>query len=103
MSTSSTKKLKGFQRKYLRGLAHDLKPIVQVGQSGVTEQVIEAAKEALLQHELIKVGMTRPTDKKGMAEALAVGTRSELCGLVGHIAILYKRHPEEPAISLPKA
>jgi len=93
--------MEGFQRKYLRGLAHKLNPIVQVGQSGVTEAVLEAAEAALLDHELIKVRLREPEDKKGMSEALATGTKSELCGLVGHTAILYKAHPKKPKIKLP--
>ena len=37
-----TLELKGFQRKYLRGLAHALKPVVQVGHDGVTAGVVQA-------------------------------------------------------------
>jgi len=93
--------LKGFQRKHLRALAHALKPVVQVGQAGVTGAVIEAVETALLDHELIKVRLTRPEDKRADAEALAAGTSSALVGLVGHTAILYKPHPEDPRIQLP--
>lgn len=91
----------GFQRKYLRGLAHGLSPVVQVGQSGVTEAVIEQVEAQLLAHELIKVKMREPEDKKAMSAELASRSSSELCGLVGHTAILYRPHPEEPTILLP--
>ncbi|MEK7705262.1 MAG: YhbY family RNA-binding protein [Myxococcota bacterium] len=94
--------LAGYQRTYLRGLAHPLKPVVQVGSAGVTDAVLTAVREALLTHELIKVRMMEPEDKKAMALALATGTSSALCGLVGHTAVLYKAHPETPVILLPK-
>ena len=94
--------LKGFQRRYLRGLGHNLDPVVQVGQKGTTPAVFAAIKTALLNHELIKVKMEQPSDKKKMAAELAAGSGAELCGLVGHVALLYKRHPKEPKIVLPK-
>lgn len=93
--------MEGFQRKYLRGLAHPLKPVVQVGQGGVSEGVLAAVETALLDHELIKVRLHEPEDKKALARELAEGSGAELCGLVGHTVILYKPHPEEPVITLP--
>jgi len=93
--------LKGFQRKHLRALAHRLKPLVQVGQAGVSPEVLSAVQAALLDHELIKVRLTRPEDKHAEAAALAQGAGAALVGLVGHTAILYKPHPKEPQIKLP--
>ena len=94
--------LEGFQRKHLRGLAHSLKPVVQVGASGVTESVLRQVDEALGDHELIKVRLHEPEDKKTAAAELAEGTGAALCGLVGHTVILYRAHPEEPTIRLPR-
>jgi RNA-binding protein len=91
----------GSQRRYLRGLAHPMKPVVQVGQSGVTDAVVEQVEAQLLAHELIKVRLREPEDKKAMAAELALRTGSELCGLVGHTALLYRPHPDEPRIVLP--
>ncbi len=98
----NTTELAGFQRKYLRGLAHSLKPIVQVGKGGITDSVLQAIEQALWDHELIKVGLTRPEDKKAAAQELAERCRAELCGLVGHMVVLYRRNPEKPQIKLPK-
>ncbi len=94
--------LRGFERKYLRGLAHSLRPAVQVGKAGVTEEVIREIKRALLDHELIKVSMTKPEDKKGMSAELAVRSEAHLCGLLGHTAVLYRAREEKPKIRLPK-
>jgi RNA-binding protein len=94
--------LAGFQRKYLRGLAHGFKPIVQVGKGGITDSVILAIEQGLWDHELIKVRLIRPEDKKGAAKELAERSRAELCGLVGHMVVLYRSNPEKPVIKLPK-
>lgn len=92
----------GYQRKYLRGLAHDLKPIVQVGQAGATAAVVQAVDAALGDHELVKVRMREPEDKRALAAELAERTGAEACGLVGHTLILYRRHPDKPTIILPE-
>ena len=69
---------------------------MHVGHHGVTDAVIKEVAEQLLAHELIKVRLHEPEDKQTMAAALAGGTGSTLCGLVGHTAILFKRHPTQP-------
>ena len=47
------KKLNGQQKKYLRGMAHKLKPVVLIGQGGLPGPVIKTIDEALAAHELI--------------------------------------------------
>ena len=47
--------LKGSQKKYLRGLAHSLNPVVTIGRGGLSRQVIRSIDEALETHELIKI------------------------------------------------
>ena len=96
------RRLTGQQKSYLRGLAHALRPMVQVGQSGVTDAVITAVNRALLDHELIKVRLFRPEQKKVMATELVQRTQAYLCGLIGHTVILYRPHPETPKIKLPQ-
>jgi RNA-binding protein len=96
------KPLQGYQRKHLRELAHPLKPVVQVGVAGISEEVVAATNQALLDHELIKVRLHEPEDKRAMAEELAARCEAHLCGLVGHTVMLYKPHPEKPTIKLPR-
>lgn len=88
------------QKRTLRGLAHSFEPVVRVGHGGVTEGVIGAVKQALLDHELIKVRLYEPEDKKAMATALATGAGAALCGLMGHTVTLYRPHPKTPVIRL---
>lgn len=102
MAKSDKKKeLHSSHKKFLRGKAHHLKPLVLVGQSGVTEGVIQSVNDALLAHELIKVRLREPEDKKLMAQEIAKQSQSHLCGLIGHTLILYRTHPEKPQIRLP--
>lgn len=93
--------LAGFQKRALRAKAHGLSPVAIVGAGGVSQSVSSAVDQALLDHELVKVRMHQPEDKKAQARALAEATGSALCGLVGHTAILYRPHPERPRITLP--
>ena len=92
--------LSGPHRRQLRALAHPLKPVVLVGQGGLSAGVVQAVDSALLDHELIKVQMRQPADKQATAQALADATGAALCGLVGHVVILYRPHPEQPRITL---
>jgi len=87
-------------RRRLRALAHPLKPVVLVGQGGLKDSVVQAVDAALLDHELIKVHLRQPEDKHAAAQALADATGAALCGLVGHVVILYRPHPENPRITL---
>ena len=98
LTRPSAPTLSGGQRKSLRGLAHRLEPVVLVGHAGVSDAVLQAVGEALLTHELIKVRLLEPEDKKNAAQTLADGTGAALCGLVGHTVILYRPHPQRPKI-----
>jgi RNA-binding protein len=98
---TETTHLQGFQRRFLRGRANPLKPLVQVSEDGLSEAVIAAVDDALRDHELVKVRLLRPANKKSLASELAERTAAELCGLVGHTVILYRQHPEKARIILP--
>jgi RNA-binding protein len=98
-------KLKGSQRTYLRGLAHKLKPVVQVGRNGVSDDVLAAVREALDCHELIKLKFMEYKEQKDtLASQIAEQTDSELVGRIGNMAILYREQPdpERRKIVLPK-
>lgn len=93
------------QRSHLRGLAHHLDPVVQVGKEGVSEGVIAAVEEALGAHELIKVRL--PGDREERPETareIAGATDAAIAGMIGRIAILYRPHPEPDrrGITLPE-
>ena len=98
-------KLDGHQRRHLRGLAHHLKPTVQVGKAGLTSAVLEAVDEALATHELIKVRLAgTKADKKEAISTLEDRLRCAQVGMVGHVVTLYREHPEpeERSVKLPR-
>jgi RNA-binding protein len=100
-------KLKGYQKKYLRGLAHDMKPLVFIGHKGAVPTVTDAVDEALERHELIKVRFIDFKEKGQKTEIIGViekETASELVGMIGHVAIFYRRQkdPEKRNIHVPK-
>jgi RNA-binding protein len=89
--------LTGARKRYLKGLAHSLKPVVFVGSRGITESVLQSTDEALLRHELIKVKLIdfKERDRKAaLVNALASDIDASLVGVIGHVAILYRPHPE---------
>ena len=93
------------QRKYLRGLGHVLNPVLLIGSAGVTPAVINEAKRALQDHELIKVkfrGAERAARDTGLT-ALAASTDSVLVHRIGHTALYYKRRIDRPGIVIPDA
>ena len=90
------------ERRHLRSLAHPLKPVVFIGEGGISTAVTKALDEALTSHELVKIRLRQPADKKAAARELAEASNSALCGVVGHTVVLYRPHPEEPRIKLPR-
>jgi len=96
--------LSGKQRRYLRSLGHELRPIVQVGRDGLDDGLIAAVDRALTDHELIKIklGEAADLDRHDAAADLAARTRSEVAQVLGNTVLLYRPHPEEPEITLPR-
>ena len=96
-------KLSNKQKQFLKGLAHPLKPVVQLGGHGLTEGVLAEIDNALNHHELIKVKV--PSDdreeKALIMDAIIRETASEKLQVIGHTLILY-RPSEECKIQLPK-
>jgi RNA-binding protein len=97
--------LSGKQRRHLRALAHDLRPIVHVGKGGIDDGLVAAVDQALLDHELIKVkvGEAAGLDRHDASSDLATKTKSEIAQVLGNTVILYRPHPEKPVIELPRA
>lgn len=89
-------KLKGSQRKWLRGEAHSLKPVVQIGKNGLTEGTLREIDFALDTHELIKVqAVASKEEKLELSRQIEEQLQAETVGQIGHILILY-REQEDP-------
>jgi RNA-binding protein len=92
------------QIRYLRGLAHPMKPVLLLGGRGVTPGVLKELDQALDDHELIKIRLSGSDRAVRAAELvkLAESTHAETVQTIGHIAVLYRRNDEQPRIALPK-
>jgi RNA-binding protein len=93
------------QRRFLKGLAHSLKPIVRLGNAGLTEAAAVETERALHDHELIKV-KAPGGDREGrdaLFAALAARTRSSLVQRIGNVAVLYRARPDLTRIVIPDA
>jgi RNA-binding protein len=95
--------LTGKQRRHLRALAHELRPVVQIGKDGIDDGLVAAVDRALADHELVKVkvGEGAGLDRHDAAATLAAKTQSELAQVLGNIVVLYRADPEDPQIVLP--
>ena len=83
------------QRKRLRGLAHDLHPLVHVGKEGLTEAALAQIDRELAEHELIKVRfLSGKEEKRDLAREIEDRLICGLAGLVGHVAIYYRPHAD---------
>jgi RNA-binding protein len=96
--------LTGKQRRYLRGLGHDLQVVLQIGKDGITDGVIAALGVALADHELVKLkfGRNSTLEQDPAAVELAKRSKSHLVQVLGNTVLLYKANAEEPKIELPK-
>jgi RNA-binding protein len=93
------------QRRHLRGLAHALKPVVRLGNAGLTDSVARETERALADHELIKVkapGGERAARDAAFAQ-LARHTASALVQRIGNVAVLYRPRADLPRILIPDA
>jgi RNA-binding protein len=91
------------QRRHLRGLAHELKPIIRLGNAGLTDAVATETARALHDHELIKVkapGGDREA-RDALFTELAQRTSSALVYRIGNVAVLYRPHATLPRILIP--
>ena len=98
--------LKGFQKRYLRGIAHPLKPVVFVGQKGFSNTLAKAIEDALDRHELVKVKFIEYKQKEkklALIEEIEAASQCELVHLIGHVGTFYRQQkdPQKRKIFLP--
>ncbi len=94
-------KLNRNQTSQLRNLAHKLKPVVIIGNNGLTENVLNEIIEQLEHHELIKVRVNAEErdERKAMIDEVCLQGNALLVQRIGHIAVFYKP-AKEPTIKL---
>ena len=93
------------QTRFLRGQAHGIKAMLQVGAKGITDALVAEIDGALEHHELIKVkvGASDRDARDAMIADLAERTGSALVQRIGHVAVLYRQSTDRRQIVLPRA
>ena len=93
------------QKKVLRGLGHNLKPVITVGDAGLSESLMKEFESTIAHHELIKVRI-RASDREQrdatIAELCERGT-ANLVTRIGNVALLFRPNAEKPRIVIPSA
>jgi len=83
-------------KKKFRAQAHTLKPVIMIGQSGLTAAVLAETELALNTHELIKIRIrAEKEDRKLITEKICTDTGAELIQNIGQIAVIYRLNPEK--------
>lgn len=92
------------QKKHLRGLGHSLKPIVMVGDAGITDALLDELETQIAHHELVKVKVRAGgrDARDSMIDELCRRGDAELVTRIGNVALLYRRNEEEPKVALPR-
>ena len=91
------------QKKLLRGLGHQLKPVLMVGDAGLTDGVLREFNSTIAHHELIKVRV-RVGDRSGRDQIindLCERGDAALVTRIGNVALLYRQNEDDPKIPLP--
>jgi len=91
------------QKKFLRGLGHQLHPVILIGGAGLTEAVQQEFDSSIAHHELLKVRI-RVGDREvrdAIIRGLCETGKAELVTRIGNVALIYRKNPEQPKIPLP--
>ena len=85
------------QRRWLKGQAHHLKPVVLLGQAGLTDGVVAEIEGALAHHELIKVKVSAGDRemRDAVVTQIAARTGSDLIDRIGNMAAFYRANPDK--------
>jgi len=97
-------KLTNNQKKHLRSLAHDLRPIVMVGQHGLSDAVLAELESTMTKHELlkIKVRASDRVEKQEIVDKILSFSKAALVHVIGGVLVIYRPFDENPSIILPR-
>jgi RNA-binding protein len=92
------------QLRHLRGLAHHLRPVVTLGQAGLTDAVMREIETALQFHELIKVKLAGAdrAERTLLVQRILERSNAELIQQIGATASIFRRNPDKPRVRLPE-
>lgn len=99
---SSARKTQASNKRQLRTLGHKLKPVVIIGNAGLTESVLSEIRSTLDHHELIKIKVNAAdrVERNRIIDEICAQTRAELVQKIGHIALIYLKNRKKQRIVL---
>ena len=89
------------QKKYLRGLGHHLKPLITIGENGISKTLLIEFEKTLDRHELIKVKVRAPDRhaRNIIINNLCEDKAIQIIQRIGNIILVYranqKKEPEK--------
>ena len=93
---SNTKKLTNTQIKFLKGIAHGLKPVIIIGSNGITESLTEELESSLTHHELLKIKIANGEreERKEMITYLQEKTGAVLVQSIGKTFVIFRQNED---------
>ncbi|MBT8087086.1 MAG: ribosome assembly RNA-binding protein YhbY [Gammaproteobacteria bacterium] len=96
------------QKKYLRGLGHHRKPLIIVGDAGLTDSLLAEFDSTLKHHELIKVRVRAASRdaRDAIIDQMCKNSSAQLIQRIGNVALLYRPNLDKKAdkrMRLPSA
>jgi len=86
------------QVRALRAETHrlKLKPVVMIGQHGLSENVMMELEQALAHHELIKIRIPAAdkSEKSELIDTLCEQLKADLIQQIGHVVVLFRKNPK---------
>jgi RNA-binding protein len=83
--------LNGKQKRYLRSLAVNIKPIVQIGKNGMSNEILTSIRHALDARELIKVQILQNSDEEAAEVAEMIEEMGfDIVQIIGRNIIVFK-------------
>ena len=91
------------QIKFLRTRCHELKPVIWLGQKGLSDEVLNELEIALDHHELVKIklGVDDKEKRQQMIDSICKKSAAEKIQSIGKTVSVYRLNTKKPVIDLP--
>ncbi len=92
-----TQTLSAKEKRNLKAAAHSLKPVIMIGDKGITAGLIAETDSSLEHHELLKVKIAHNEKalRQELIDELCQQTEATLINMMGKIAIIYRQRTQD--------
>ncbi len=94
--------LTGKERAYLKGLAQNIDPLIQLGKDGINEGFLKQMDKLLEDHELVKIKVLQnaPVEVDEIVDEILEKTGAEFVQKIGKKLTIYRESKENKKIQL---